>query len=118
MSLYLLIPDIFGTVGRRFFHGCEAHHLKQVVLHDVTDYPKLVEIPTTPHCTEWLLESDNHIGYVVSVPYWLKDRVGKPEVQGWRGGEERGRGKRERGRGEGEGDGKRWQEEKGGWRGR
>lgn len=51
-----------------------------MILHDVANNSKLIKVATSTHCTEWLFERYYHVGYVVPVPDWLKDCVGKPVV--------------------------------------
>ena len=58
-----------------------------MVLHDVADNAKLVEVAAAAHGPERLLEGNDNVGNVVPVPDRLKDSVGKP----WEGGREGGR---------------------------
>ena len=78
---YLFIADVFRVVSGRFLHGSQAHDLEQVVLHYVTNDPKLVKVPTATHGPKRLLERHHDVGNVVSVPYRLEDSVGKPDFR-------------------------------------
>lgn len=80
--LYLFISHIFSVGGGRLLHGCQTKNLEKMVLHDITDYPKLVKVAATPHCAKRLLEGDGHRGDAVPVPQRLEDGVSKPSGGG------------------------------------
>lgn len=74
----LLIPHVLCTSGGRLLHGCQTQHLQQVVLHHITDDPKLIKIATTPLSPKWLLEGDGYSGDAVAIPDRLEHGVCKP----------------------------------------
>ena len=82
-----------------------------MILHDVTNNPKLVKVAATPIRAKRLFEGDHDIRNVVSVPQRLEDCVGKSgrRWEGGKGGREgrEGTEKVEEGRGGGEEEGKR-----------
>jgi len=51
-----------------------------VVLHHITNDPKLIEVPASAVCTKRLLECYENISNVVAVPDRLEDGISKPKV--------------------------------------
>ena len=74
---HLFIPDVFSRVSSRLLHGRETHHLEEVVLHHVSDDPKLVKVSASTLGAKRLLEGDGHTSNVVAVPDWLEGSIGK-----------------------------------------
>ncbi len=79
MTSYLFISNVLSRVSGRFLHGRQAHDLKQVVLHHVSDDPKLVKVASSAVGTKGLFEGDHHTRNVIAVPDRLEDGVGKPD---------------------------------------
>ena len=57
----------------------EGKYLKKVVLHDVPDDPKLVEVSTSSLRPKRLLERDRDAGNGVPVPRGAEDHVGEAQ---------------------------------------
>ena len=74
------LPDIIWTGGDWFLHGSKAENLKKMVLHHISDDPKLIKVSATALGTKRFLEGDGDAGNAVSVPCWSKDHVAKPEA--------------------------------------
>ena len=55
-----------------------------MVLHHVTNDPKLIKVPASAVRSKRLLEGDEDIGNVVAVPDWLEDGVSKSRMGGRR----------------------------------
>ena len=47
-----------------------SYHLKQVILHDVANDSKLVEVATASFCSKWLFESYQNTCYAFTIPSW------------------------------------------------
>lgn len=43
------------------------------------DYTKVIEVSSTALSAKWLLEGENHTGYIIPVPYGSEDTISKPE---------------------------------------
>lgn len=43
------------------------------------DYAKVIKVSSTALSAKWLLEGENHTGYIIPVPYGCKDTISKPE---------------------------------------
>lgn len=56
----------------------ESAYLAKVILHDISDDPKLVKVAASAVGAERLLEADLHIGDEVAVPCGRQKLVGKP----------------------------------------
>ena len=78
-STHFLITDVFGSPCGWLLHGREAQDLEQVVLHDVTDDAKLVEVATPPLGAEGLFEGNGDVGNGVAIPNRVECGVSKPE---------------------------------------
>ena len=78
-NTHLFVTYVFWAVSGRFLHGCQAHHLEEMVLHDVTDYAKFVEISAPPLRAKRFFECDDDIRYIAPVPNGLENGIGKPE---------------------------------------
>ena len=51
-----------------------------MVLHHITNDPKLIEVPASAVCTKRLLERYENVSNVVAVPDRLEDGISKPKV--------------------------------------
>ncbi len=74
----LFVTDVVGPGGARLLHGDEAENLKQMVLHNVADDAKLVEVTTAALGAKRFLEGDQHAGNVLLVPERAEDEVAEP----------------------------------------
>ena len=72
-----LSPDIIRAGGHWFLHCSQAQNLKEVILHDISDNPELVEVAPSSLSSKGLLECDGDAGNVVSAPGGSKDHVSK-----------------------------------------
>lgn len=70
--------------GGWLFHGDQAEYLEQMVLHDITDYAEIVEIPAAAFGAKRFFERDLHLRDVVPVPSGVQYTV--PESKNKRGG--------------------------------
>ena len=77
--LDFLVPDVVGAGGGRLLHGGQTQDLEQMILHDVADDSKLVEISAPALGAEGLLEGDDHRRDVVPVPRGAEQHVGEAE---------------------------------------
>ena len=93
----LLVTDVFGGERDGALHSEQGEDLQQVVLHDIADDAKLVEVTTTAFCAKWLFKCNllcvsfslstlRWVSYldvvdVVPVPGCAKELVTEPENQ-------------------------------------
>lgn len=78
---HFLVANVLGRERDGPLHGKESQHLKQVVLHDITNDAKLVEISAAALGAKRLLEGDLNIVDVVTVPGSAEERVTKTQNQ-------------------------------------
>ena len=55
--------------------------LHEVILHDISDDAKLVEVSPPPLCAKRLLEGDLHVADVLVIPDGPQERVGESQHQ-------------------------------------
>jgi hypothetical protein len=66
---------------RWWLHGEQRHHLQQVILHDVTDRPRLIVEPAAALDAEALRHGDLDALDVVPVPNRLQEGIGKAKEE-------------------------------------
>ena len=60
-------------------HKRKITHLYKVVLHDIPDNSKLIEVSATALCAERLFECDLHVADVLVVPNRTQEGIGKSQ---------------------------------------
>jgi len=74
---YFLISDIFCRKRNGSLHGEKGQDLKEVVLHDIANDAKLVEVATSAFSTEWLFESNLYVVDMTAIPCGTKEFITK-----------------------------------------
>jgi hypothetical protein len=77
----LFVANILGVERDGSLHSQESKNLEEMVLHNITNDTKLVEVTSTSFSTEGLLESDLNVVDMLSVPCGAEEGVTKSEDQ-------------------------------------
>lgn len=74
-----LISDILGGERDWTLHRQQGQNLQEMVLHDITDDAKLIEVTSTTLGAKWFLEGDLDVIDVIAVPSCVEERVAESE---------------------------------------
>ncbi|KAI6754287.1 hypothetical protein HG530_012801 [Fusarium avenaceum] len=77
----LFVADVLGIERDGSLHSQESENLEEMVLHNITNNAKLVEVTSTSFSAEGLLECDLDVVDVLSVPCGAEEGVTESEDQ-------------------------------------
>ena len=75
------VPKGIGIAADGCLHRQQRNDLQHVILHDIPDRSYLFIENSPAFDSEGLSHGDLHALYIVAVPDWLQERVGKSEVE-------------------------------------
>jgi hypothetical protein len=74
---HFFVSYVVGVARRGFLHRDKSENLQKMILHNIPNNTKFVEISATALGTEWFFKTDLYRSDVVSVPSWVENSIPK-----------------------------------------